>query len=413
MGLFDVFRPQKKEPAPDAPPPVNTAQDPDRKEAGVFAAKAFSLMHQGFLSGSQDLVSEALRNVNKALDLDPDCYDALEYKTSILGRLPKEDKSHCGEALACCERAIALKKDTSSMWFSKAGILEQLGRDEEALEAYEKSYALEPTGYQAGMARVASGGLLEKMGRDDDALRLYGAVLPTDTSYGEAVGAKARIMERKGRWDETLAGYRAAAREFDRQEDFRDEVASFDHVLALDPADNYALFRKGVALWSQFLQTHEADLLARAEASLDTALVHDPKNAAILTAKGVCLLENNNFGGSLQYFDRALAQSPADKSALGYKGLVLWRLTRHDEALAVLDQLCEQDPESPLHWFAKAVIRSEQGDNEQGLKDIDLAIRCSEQHHPSWELRAAFLRSLDRHAEAEEAEDKAKRYRAR
>ena len=413
MGLFDAFRQQKKEPAPDYIPPVNNPQNPDKKEAEMFAAKGFDLMQQGFTSDSKDLTKEALLNVNKALDLDPNNYKALQWKATILGMLPQEDKSHFAEALACYERLLALKKDQASLWFNKAGILEQLGRDREALEAFEKAYSLEPDGYSAGLAQVARGRLLEKAGRYDDALRLYRTVRTTDMHYGEALEAIARIMERKGRRDDAIQGYRDAAIAFIHRHHFQDAVASYDHILALEPSDNDALFQKGRALNTLYSQTRDAGLQVKAEACFDEALTHDPENTLILTAKGTCLTDRNQFAESLQYFNRALARSPSDKSALGYKGLALWRLMRYDEALAVTDQLCAQDPRVAGYWSMKAHIRNKQGDNEQGLKDIDQAIKYEERDSQSWVLRAAFLRNLGRTQEALEAEATAKKYGAR
>jgi hypothetical protein len=58
----------------------------------------------------------------------------------------------------------------------------------------------------------------------------------------------------------------------------------------------------------------------------------------------------------------------------------------------------------------KAMIRYEQGENGQGLRDIDQAIKRSERDHTSWEIRAKFLRNPGRTGAAEEAEAMAKRY---
>ena len=83
---------------------------------------------------------------------------------------------------------------------------------------------------------------------------------------------------------------------------------------------------------------------------------------------------------------------------------------RSDEALAVFNRACSLSPDSPLPWSMKAMIRYEQGDNEQGLKDIDEAIGRSERDHSSWEIRAKILRKLGRTAAADEADAMAKRY---
>ena len=124
---------QKESPSPDNLPPGMYTPNPHRKEAEELAVKAFTLMQRGMMSGSKDLMKEALANANKALELDPDCYNALQCKAATVSMFPKDDKSHLREALACTERALTQKKDNAPMWYNKAGILEQLGRSPEAL----------------------------------------------------------------------------------------------------------------------------------------------------------------------------------------------------------------------------------------------------------------------------------------
>ena len=185
MGLFDSLFSRKKDPAPDYLPPGINIPDPHRKEAEELAVKAFTLMQQGMMSGSKDLMKEALANANKALELDPDCYNALQCKVATVSMFPKDDKSNLLEALACTERALAQKKDNASMWYNRAGILEQLGRYPEALEAYDKSRSCDTDGIAGPL--VARARVLEKMDRDSEALRIYNSISPADPSYVDAV----------------------------------------------------------------------------------------------------------------------------------------------------------------------------------------------------------------------------------
>jgi tetratricopeptide (TPR) repeat protein len=298
------------------------------------------------------------------------------------------------------------------MWFNKAGILENLGRYEEAIAAYDKALttgtADTPVG--PGSTLVAKGRTLEKLGRNDEALTLYGRVPANDRYYGEALKGKAALQERKGDREAALVSYRAAASVYKKQKEYKSAVECFDRILALDPSDNEALYLKGAALVNQHSDTSPAGLLDQALACLDSALAKEPQHAGILTAKGRCTLEKNNIEESLRFFDQALAIHPADYEALMHKGLALMRLMRYDEALAVFDRTCSQHPDNAVPWSLKAAIRVNQGNYAQGLSDIDQAIRCSEQDYTCWETRAKILRKLGRTAAAEESEAAAKRY---
>jgi len=413
MGLLDSFfskkDSQQKEPAPDYIPPVTATKNP--KAAEELAATAAALLQRGITSGSKDLMREALANADRALALDPDCYNAIQFKVAILIMLDKDNRDNLLAALACSERALTLEKENASMWFNKAGILENLGRYEEAIAAYDRSLACtsHPLDGQ-GRAIVAKGRTLEKMGRADEALAVCGRVPANDPSYGEALEAKGRLFEKRGDREAALAAYREAGRVFMNKRSDGSAVECYDRVLALDPADNDALYWKGAALLNQFSRTHSPELFTQACACIDRAIAKDPHHPGILTAKGRCMLDMNNIEQSLQLFDRALAIRPADYEALMHKALALMRLMRYDEALVVIDRICEAHPDSAAPWSMKASIRVNQGNYAEGLNDIDQAIKRSERDPRHWETRAQILRKLGRTAAAEESEEAVKRY---
>jgi len=414
MGLLDSFfsakKNGKKEPAQVDLPPVTGTTNP--KAAEELAAKAAALMQRGIASDSKDLLKEALVNADKALGLDPNCYNALQFKVAILVMLDKDDKDNLLLALACSDRALALQKDNASMWFNKAGILEHLGRYEEAIAAYDRSLACSPHSLVGnGGTLVAKGKTLEKLGRDNEALTLYGRVHADDPSRGEALEAKAALLDRDGNRDAAIVCYHNAGRVYLKKRKDTSAEGCFNHILARDPSDNEALYLKGVSLLNQSSKSKSAELLASALACFESALAQEPQNPGMLTGKGRCMLEMNRIGESLRLFDRALAIRPDDYEALMHKGLALMRLMRYDASLAVFDLTCSAYPEDAVPWSVKAAIRVNQGNDTGALNDIDEAIRRSERDHTYWETRAAILHKLGRAAAAEEAEAAAKRYR--
>lgn len=85
-----------------------------------------------------------------------------EYQAIALAGL---DRGH--EAPAAIEKAIALNTTRSILWFRKGSLLQQLGLLKEALPAYHQSINLEPknpeTRYNVGMIRI-------KLGRNQEAV---------------------------------------------------------------------------------------------------------------------------------------------------------------------------------------------------------------------------------------------------
>jgi tetratricopeptide (TPR) repeat protein len=411
MGLFDAFRDKRKEPAPDYLPPGMYQPDPHKKEAEGFAQKALSLMQTGLMSGSDDLVREALVNADLALELDPENYNALQCRVVILTMTGKDDREKLLEALACSDRALAIEKDSPVMWFNKAGILEQLGWHEEALAAYDRVLSLPPASLVGhGGTLVAKGRTLGKLGRDNDAFKLYESVPENDRAYGDALTAKAAWMERNGNRQAALAFYRQAAGVYAKRGADRDAAGCYDSILGLDPADIDALFLKGAALLNQYSPSKPASMLADAEACFAAVHEKDPSHAGALTGLGRCRYEAGRFEDSIMFYDHALARAPADYEALVHKAFALKRLLRFDEAVAACDLAHRAAPGASMPWSLRAMILYEQGKDEEALRDIDRAIAIAERDHTHWQLRALVLRRLGRNAAADEAEQTAQRY---
>ena len=86
--------------------------------------------------------------------------------------------------------------------FSNLGnVYFQLGRVDEAVQAYEKALELDPR-YATGHHNLANA--FEKLGRVDEALRHYGAALEINPRMRRAQIAIARIDTEAGRIDDAL-----------------------------------------------------------------------------------------------------------------------------------------------------------------------------------------------------------------
>jgi predicted O-linked N-acetylglucosamine transferase (SPINDLY family) len=127
---------------------------------------------------------EALASCEKAIALKPDDTEAHSNRAIALLDLKRPE-----EALASCDRAIALKPDYAEA-YSRRGIalLQHLRRPEEALASYDKAIALKPDNAGSHHNRANA---LKELNRFDEAVASYHTALTLDPDHKYALGGLA------------------------------------------------------------------------------------------------------------------------------------------------------------------------------------------------------------------------------
>ncbi|MGH9769639.1 MAG: tetratricopeptide repeat protein [Blastocatellia bacterium] len=216
-----------------------------------------------------DRAEIALRQLDRALEIKPDDYDAWRDRGIALYRLGRWQ-----EAVASYDRAIEINPDDGIIWRQRAWALkgepyafltrpslkrystpwkwakgasvpvkEMLQRYEEAITSYDRFLKIEPHNADVWVDR---GRLLSNLERYEEAIASYDRVLEIDTDYGNAWYLRAEALSALGRYKEAIASY---DRELDihpdshyrwnRSEAFdkwiSDVIASYDRTLVIDP----------------------------------------------------------------------------------------------------------------------------------------------------------------------------------
>ena len=96
---------------------------------------------------------EALASCNKALAIRPDYADAWNGRGVALAELKQPS-----EALASYDKALAIRPDYANAWINRGWALVELGRHEEAVASYDKGLALNPEDASAWFIRGAEAG---------------------------------------------------------------------------------------------------------------------------------------------------------------------------------------------------------------------------------------------------------------
>ncbi|WP_017656088.1 serine/threonine-protein kinase [Fortiea contorta] len=216
-------------------------------QANSWTAKANAL----YESGKYD---EALIAYKKVLEFYPQGETGWSNISELLNRMKKYD-----EALVAADKAINIEQ-TISGWNQRANALVGLGRNLDAVAAYDQVLKLKPDYHYAW---VGKGNAFSKLGKYQEAIAAYDEALkikPSDPKLQEQ-SDKFATWNQKGnalfqlkKYDEALAAYQEAVKikpnfaegysnqgkTLYAQQKFQDALAAYDKALAIKPDDTEA-----------------------------------------------------------------------------------------------------------------------------------------------------------------------------
>jgi tetratricopeptide (TPR) repeat protein len=212
--------------------------------------------------------------------------------------------------LAVAWMVRAIRQNPKPDYLSNLGTtLQRLGRQEEALKAFDKATQLKPA--DAGLW-MKLGAVLVELKRLPDALLSFQHVLKLEPRHWDAAYASGSILQASDRFEEAI-------NQFDLCRELRP-----DHALTLQ--------RRGVSL--RGLQRFE-EFLADSRA----AHALEPINAETCNNIGDALQLLGRNEEALEWFDKALAIRPAFAQSLNNKPVSLGQLHRFDEVFALYENM--------------------------------------------------------------------------
>jgi tetratricopeptide (TPR) repeat protein len=121
-------------------------------------------------------------------------------------------------------------------------------------------------------------------------------------------------------------------------EKFEEALAAYNHVIAIDPRDEKALYSKGVVLEHLSRNTEAIHAYNR-------ALDIDPRDKEALFAKGTALENLGKLHESLQCYDQSLSLDNKNVCALIRKGEILEKESNYFDASECYTRALEINPE--------------------------------------------------------------------
>ncbi|KRA78906.1 hypothetical protein ASD78_19515 [Lysobacter sp. Root667] len=298
--------------------------------------------------GKKDETRKVLESITDQADADPQLrgliaqeYDALgdlPTAAAVMGRGEQDDQTY---ALRASLLARAEDKKTLTALYDElrrnaakpepgrrlllGQIAEFLEHNDEALDWYRGV----PGGPQRWVAKLRAANVLHELKRADEAYAALSA-MQADASADDDTRRDAYLLE-------------AALRAEDKND--AGELDAFARGLAAFPDEPEILYARA-------LSYERSDDIPRAEADFRRILVAEPDSVAALNALGYTLADRTTrYQEALELIQRARTAEPDNAAIIDSYGWVLYRLGRHQEALAELRRALtlQKDPEIASH----------------------------------------------------------------
>ncbi|MCX7558809.1 tetratricopeptide repeat protein [Sulfitobacter sp. F26204] len=305
---------------------------------------------------------------------------ALEAKTALPFELVRDAKSGIAEVFFTF--AAVLKSETAGDYYVllysrvarylrpshvdalllTAGLLENLGQNQLAIEEYKAVPADDPAFHVAELGRADA---LRRSGKEDQAIEVLEQLT---RSHGDLPVVYSTLGD-------VLRG----------QGDFPAAIAAYDK--AIDKVGQTARLR-WVLFYSRGIAHERSGDEAASEADFRAALAINPEQPQVLNYLGYSMVEQNrNLDEALDMIERAVAASPESGYIVDSLGWVLYRLNRYDEAVEHMERAVELLPVDPVV--------------NDHLGDVYWAVGRHREAEFQWSRALSFIDKEDTDGEAE------------
>lgn len=337
------------------------------------------------------------------------------------------------DALQAFEKALALDPSNSKIWRNKGKcLLDELDRYEEALEAYEQAITFDTVNTAA---LIGKGNCLIKFGRTEEALQIYEQVLVVEPTNIYAINNKGNCLLQQEQYGGALLLFERALeldptnRCLDQLGNCEKALFSYEEVLKLDSTNVAALINKGAMLGR--LERYEEALRA-----FDDAITLDPTDNVGWINKSVCLeklgrheealqtllyvqnvnqldvdLENelfqSGYGEDTQEPQSATLKKPDNSADWYHKGIYLGRRKQHKEAITAFDQALSLDPTNSAAWYGKGYFLEQLERHKEALIAFKQSLDIDPDNVAAWYGKSQCLEQLEQYEEAVQTYGKA------
>jgi tetratricopeptide (TPR) repeat protein len=286
-------------------------------------------------------------------------------------------------------------KDRAKINRGRAGAYEgigqsyhRLGQDAAAIEAYNQAIAIDPSDPNAFVGR---GDVLSDRQLFDEAMADYTEAIRMDASHSRAFAGRGIALYLRGRDEAAIADFdRAIALDSNFAKAYscrgaarsrlgrNDEgLADYDAVIRLMPENAGAYKDRGGVLY----RLGRYDSAIR---DLDEAIRMDPKKASAYQNRGAAHNALGHFERAIDDLDEAIRLEPKNAGAHSNRGLAHFAIGEYDRAIADLSEAIRLDPKDAVTHFNRAEVFVRLDMRERALEDYTAAIRLAPRLAPAY-----------------------------
>ena len=290
------------------------------------------------------------------------------------------------------EKLAALDQFNAAHWAAKGASLAQLGKHEEAVEAFDRAIQIDQELPQSWTGKASS---LHALARHRDAIVCCYRAL--------ARAPRSTVTHNiRGLCLAALGEHEQALQDFQRAIDIDADQREFWH-------------NKGLSL----------EALGRYEAAIecfDRALAIEPNTSQSWLSKALCLLAKGDYRGAAVACDGLLAIDPETADGWKVKGAALAALEKWERAMTCYNKALGLDPEDEYarqaaedvrrkqaapqprqeaSAFERGVRRMQKGRFAEAVAEFERAVEQNPSDEKSWRHLSAAYFQMGRHADAE------------
>lgn len=319
---------------------VTMWQDVVRKSPGQ--ARPYYNLGYEYLK-SRDL-DPALQNFSKALEINPEYFDAYNNRSQVYFDLGKLDK-----AFEDISRAIRLNDQRAEAYLNRGMIIRQMGQYEPAIQDFSRAISLDPQNYIYYTNRGMAYGNTGQYGL---ALNDLNKALELNPEYARAYNIRGAVHLSLAKRTEALEDFNRAVR------------------FGVNDPDVY---RNRARLLQD---SGEYDLASR---DLNKVIELRPDDLDSYLNRAYLLTKVNKLDEALNDYNRILAKDPSQSQIYMEKGKIYYRLQQYRRAADEFDHALKQSPDNASGYLLKGLCHYELKQYQQALSDVN---RAKELGHP-------------------------------
>ena len=306
---------------------------------------------------------EAIASYDRALEYQPDLWLAWDNRGNILFNLQQYS-----EAIASYDKVLEYQPDSWSTWENRGRALFYLKEYEKAIASYDKALEIEPKARQIWYRRHLA---LINLNRFAEAFVSYLRINTSETIERNVEQEWVASLSRVDTWYEWGEGLVC-----DGYGNYREAIILLDRALEIDPDFEPAWNKKAYA-WLRL------DCYEECIASYDRAIALKQNSLFAWFNRAVALeglhqyaeaIASCDLGGAEALRDRDLEQNGNSAETLTYRGQLLQKLERDEEALDSLEQALAVEKDYDRAFYEKARIYAKQNNLDLALKNLEIAV---------------------------------------